>query len=1131
MKTINTLSLSKLNDFFKRRLLYLSLFLLPGVVAGQDFNWVSQLSDGANLSVNSTIVDGVGNTYSVGYFSSTADFDPGPGTFNLTSGGGTDAFVLKLDANGNLVWAFHMPGASSGSATDVALDAAGNIIVVGSYQNATDFDPSASTFNLTWASGACFVAKYNPSGNFIWAGDFRTGGGISANSVATDASNNVYVAGNFSETPDFDPGSGTVNLTNAGGVFSGDGYICKLNSAGAFVWVRQLASSDDARCQGIAVDASGVYATGSFSQTCDFDPTGTVANLTSAGASDAFVLKWDQNGNYIWAKRIGNTAGEGGSDLTLDGSGNVITIGGFSGTVDFDPGAGVQNASSNGLGDIFIQKLDATGNFVWIRTFGGADNDAGFAITVDNVNNIYSTGYFNQTVDLDPTAGVQNATALGSYDMYVQKLDASGNFVWAQAMGGSAGDYGRGIAAAVDNIVYVGGFFNNTVDFDPSAGVNNLTSAGGLDGFVLNLSPSPEIAVSGNGLNITDGQTATSTADFTDFGAICTGNSLSYSFTIENTELNTNLDVSSITSSNANFTIANAPGSTISGGSSTTFDVIYNPVSAGTHTATITLNNNDVDENPFTFTLRATGLSPVSFTQSPVICAGASFTVGTSTYTTSGTYTDVLTAANGCDSTVTTNLTVGAPITSTQSPVICAGASFTVGTSTYTTSGTYTDVLTAANGCDSTVTTNLTVGAPITSTQSPVICAGASFTVGTSTYTTSGTYTDVLTAANGCDSTVTTNLTVSAPITSTQSPTICAGASFTVGTSTYTTSGTYTDVLTAANGCDSTVTTTLNISQPTTFSQTFDECQGFSVTVGGNTYNSTGVYTDVLTNAAGCDSTVTTTLNISQPTTFSQTFDECQGFSVTVGGNTYNSTGVYTDVLTNAAGCDSTVTTNLTIRQSSTFAQTFDECQGFSVTVGGNTYNTTGVYTDVLTNAAGCDSTVTTNLTVNPLPTVTFAAINPDTICEGASPINLTGGSPAGGTYSGNGVSGTSFDPATAGLGTQTITYSYTDANNCSNTASTDVEVALCASTSMQNVDYQIQVYPNPTTSTVNLSIEGLELEGLRLSVYDVLGRQIETRMVDEYIEVIDLGQLLDGVYLIRLEGPNTAFVQSVIKQ
>jgi hypothetical protein len=200
---------------------------------------------------------------------------------------------------------------------------------------------------------------------------------------------------------------------------------------------------------------------------------------------------------------------------------------------------------------------------------------------------------------------------------------------------------------------------------------------------------------------------------------------------------------------------------------------------------------------------------------------------------------------------------------------------------------------------------------------------------------------------------------------STQTFVECSGFSVNVGTNTYNTTGVYTDVLTNVAGCDSTVTTNLTINQATASSQSFVECAGFSVTVGTNTYNTSGVYTDVLTNVAGCDSTVTTTLTINQPTSSTQTLVECAGFSVTVGTNTYNTTGVYTDLFTNAAGCDSTVTTNLTINQPNSSTQTLVECGGFTVTVGTNTYNSTGVYTDVLTNAAGCDSTVTTNLTVN----------------------------------------------------------------------------------------------------------------------------------------------------------------------
>ena len=257
------------------------------------------------------------------------------------------------------------------------------------------------------------------------------------------------------------------------------------------------------------------------------------------------------------------------------------------------------------------------------------------------------------------------------------------------------------------------------------------------------------------------------------------------------------------------------------------------------------------------------------------------------------------------------------------------------------------------------------------SAQTFVECAGFSVTVGTNTYNATGVYTDVLTNVAGCDSTVTTNLTIKQPSASSQTFEECAGFSVTVGTNTYNTSGVYTDVLTNVAGCDSTVTTNLTIKQPSASTQTFVECAGFSVAVGTNTYNTSGVYTDVLTNVAGCDSTVTTNLTINQPNTSSQTIVECAGFSITVGTNTYNATGVYTDVLTNVGGCDSTVTTNLTINQPTSSAQTFVECAGFSVTVGSNTYNASGVYTDVLTNVAGCDSTVTTNLTINTIDNTT----------------------------------------------------------------------------------------------------------------------------------------------------------------
>ncbi|MBN4070949.1 T9SS type A sorting domain-containing protein [Crocinitomix catalasitica] len=156
--------------------------------------------------------------------------------------------------------------------------------------------------------------------------------------------------------------------------------------------------------------------------------------------------------------------------------------------------------------------------------------------------------------------------------------------------------------------------------------------------------------------------------------------------------------------------------------------------------------------------------SAVTSSQSPTICEGLSVTVGSSVYTTTGTYVDILVKADGCDSTVTTNLTVTPAPTSSQDVGICFGYTFTIGTSAYSTTGTYIDTLTDGSGCDSIVTTNLTVEAENAVTVNVSICWGESYTIGASTYTAAGTYVDVLTSSTFCDSTITTNLTVELPV-------------------------------------------------------------------------------------------------------------------------------------------------------------------------------------------------------------------------------------------------------------------------------------------------------------------------------------------------------------------------------
>src|SRR5690606_9192827 len=187
------------------------------------------------------------------------------------------------------------------------------------------------------------------------------------------------------------------------------------------------------------------------------------------------------------------------------------------------------------------------------------------------------------------------------------------------------------------------------------------------------------------------------------------------------------------------------------------------------------------------------------------ICDGDSYTVGSSIYTSSGTYTDILPDINGCDSTVILNLTVHPLFETVLNEQICDGDSFTVGSSIYTTSGTYTDILPDVNGCDSTVILNLTVHPLFETVLNEEICDGDTYTVGTSIYNTSGTYTDILPYVNGFRSTVILNLTVHPLFEIILNEEICDGDSYTVGKSIYTTSGTYTDILPDVNGCDSTI--------------------------------------------------------------------------------------------------------------------------------------------------------------------------------------------------------------------------------------------------------------------------------------------------------------------------------------
>ncbi|MDP1802627.1 MAG: SBBP repeat-containing protein [Bacteroidota bacterium] len=449
-----------------------------------NFVWAKQFGGSFSEQGNSIIHDASGNVYTIGSFVGVVDFDPGAGTYTLSSLiTSYDIFISKLDAAGNFIWAKQLGGTGNDYGYSICLDASGNIYTTGYFFGTSDFDPGAATYNLTSAgSNDIFVSKLDASGNFIWAKKLGGTGNDQGEGIIVDASSNVYTTGYFENTPDFDPGISTYTLSSFG---NGDIFVSKLDASGNFVWAKKMGGSGNELGNSIKLDASGnVYTTGVFTLFSDFDPGTGVYNLISNGNYDAFISKLDALGNFVWAKQLGGNNADYGYDIDLDASGNVYTTGVFAATPDFDPGAATYTLSSFGSNDIFVSKLDASGNFIWAKQLGGIGNDVSYGITLDASGNVYTTGVFSVIADFDPATTTYTLNSFGGTDIFISKLDALGNFVWAKQLGGSNSDLSNGVSVDASDNVCATGYFQNTSDFDPGTSSYNLTSFGSTDIFV-----------------------------------------------------------------------------------------------------------------------------------------------------------------------------------------------------------------------------------------------------------------------------------------------------------------------------------------------------------------------------------------------------------------------------------------------------------------------------------------------------------------------------------------------------------------------------------------------------------------------------------------------------------------------
>jgi hypothetical protein len=466
---------------------------------------------GPQDNVRTLATDALGNTYITGRFFDTQDFDPGPSVFNLTSLYADDAFIIKLNSDGNFVWAKAWGGVQDCYTGRIYADPSGNVYVTGSFGGTIDFDPSAAVSQLTSAGSFSdiFISKFDTNGNFLWAKSLGGTSNESLSGILTDATGNIYIAGSFNGSADFDPGAGNAFLSSVG---QSDIFVAKLDINGSFVWAKQMGGGSYDGASSIGIDLSGnIYTTGFYMTTADFDPSAAVFNLTSTGERDIFISKLENDGDFVWAKSIGGSDFDLGYDVVIDASENVITTGRFFSTVDFDPGASAFNLTTvSALPDAFISKLDKNGNFLWAKAMGGSSIDYGTGLSADASGNIYTTGLFQGTSDFDPGSSTFNMSSIGGYDIFISKLDADGDFVWATHIAGAGGgSITSDIAVDPLGGIYTAGNYNGNADVDPGGCTFNL--AGGSN-FIQKLSigtvgsgPIAEITLNGTTLTSSSG--------------------------------------------------------------------------------------------------------------------------------------------------------------------------------------------------------------------------------------------------------------------------------------------------------------------------------------------------------------------------------------------------------------------------------------------------------------------------------------------------------------------------------------------------------------------------------------------------------------------------------------------------
>ena len=610
--------------------------------------------------------------------------------------------------------------------------------------------------------------------------------------IQIDGEFNTVTIGEFGNSVDFDFGPGTQSLTSNG---QSDIFIRKLDSDGNLIWVKSIGGVNYDRAASIHIDNNNdIYVLGTFINTVDFDPGTGVHNLTSSitNTYDVFLLKLTAQGEFAWVRQFeglqlvqfgwgGNTNG----GLKGDSQNNIYFTGSYTGEIDFDPGLGVFTLNNTGAANVFVEKLDVNGNFVWVKEIEHFTASAGTYLIgaqcdIDAEDNIILSGRFRDTIDVDPSASTNYvfSSSVGAFDLFVVKWNSNGVYQWVKSFNlNHWGSYYNSLEADYANNIVLTGNFSGTVDFDPGIGVHEVTSFNSgihSSSYVLKLDE--------NGSFVWVNTFNRSYANHKGLDIDQCGSVYYSSSYLDSIEFISNTDTISLSSDySANVFVLKIDESGVYkwaeqiDGSSTsnnyTRDILVDNQSNVFLIGSFTGDSCDFAPGADEFHASAIGLSHDLFIVKYDQCEScvidhidqcdSLFWIDSLVYTESNN-TAMYTLSNdqGCDSVVRLNLTMSESVDVYQVITSCTDYTWIDGVTYITDNNTATYVLPASGGCDSTIHLDLTLGIPFVVIDTQEACGSFTWVDG-QTYLDDEYYATMLyTSQGGCDSMVRLNLDI-----------------------------------------------------------------------------------------------------------------------------------------------------------------------------------------------------------------------------------------------------------------------------------------------------------------------------------------------------------------------------------